>query len=180
MEAEGDIARGDDVFFLETEDVISWLEGTVDELRSRKAEFNRLSFDPERKTPGRYMRLGVDFDSVDMKKEIEMDGERIEGEAISPGIFRGTVRILRHADEGFSVEMGDVVVTKALDPGQTQVLLLAGALILEVGGTLSHGAILARERGIPTVGQVKDATRVLKNGQLVRVDGGRGTIISLE
>jgi phosphohistidine swiveling domain-containing protein len=176
MEAEGVLARYDDVFFLETRDVISWLEGIGEGHLAKKAEFNRLSFDPERKTPGRYLRLGVDFDSVFMKKEIDMDGERIEGEAISPGSFRGTVRVLRHADEGFSVEMGDVVVTKALDPGQTQVLLLAGALILEVGGILSHGAILARERGIPTVGQVKDATRILHEGQTVMVDGSSGYI----
>jgi pyruvate,water dikinase len=54
--------------------------------------------------------------------------------------------------------------------------MLAGALVMEVGGMLSHGAILARELGIPTVGQVKDATRILRNGQRILVDGNTGRI----
>jgi len=143
---------------------------------AEKAAFNRLSFDPERPMPGRYMRLGVDFDSVKGGEDAPNSDGGIAGEAISPGSYRGRVRVLHHADEGFGVERGNVVVAKALDPGQSHILSLAGALILEVGGTLSHGAILARERGIPTVGHVKDATRILYDGQTVMVDGSRGYI----
>ena len=75
------------------------------------------------------------------------------------------------------MEKGDVLVTRCLDPGQTHFLMMAGALILEVGGMLSHGAILARELGVPTVAQVRTATARLRDGQKVLVNGSRGTVV---
>jgi pyruvate,water dikinase len=79
-----------------------------------------------------------------------------------------------------SISPGSVLVTKSIDPGQTQVFTQAGGLILEVGGILFHGAILAREFGIPTVAQVKRATKIFHDGQDVVVDGTKGEVVIIK
>ena len=68
------------------------------------------------------------------------------------------------------------LVAEFTDPGWTPLFVNAGGLILEVGGTLNHGAIVAREYGIPAVVGVRDATTRLSTGQRVRVDGNRGFV----
>jgi pyruvate,water dikinase len=73
-----------------------------------------------------------------------------------------------------------VLVTQATSPGWAPLLLSAGALVTEIGGTLSHGAIIAREYGLPAVLNVADATRRIRDGQLLRVDGIDGTVQLLE
>ena len=66
------------------------------------------------------------------------------------------------------------------NPGWTPVYALAGGLVTEEGGLLSHGSIVARERGLPAVIQVRDATHLLHDGQRVRVDGDRGSVMVLD
>ena len=79
-----------------------------------------------------------------------------------------------------SILPGIVLVTKSIDPGQTQAFTSAGGLILEVGGVLSHGAILAREFGIPTVARVNRATTLFHDGQEVVVNGTKGEVVVIE
>ena len=74
------------------------------------------------------------------------------------------------------IQKGDVLVTPSIDPGQTLAFSVAGAIVLEVGGMLSHGAILAREFGIPTVGGVMGAVDKFRDGQMIEVDGNTGMI----
>ena len=72
------------------------------------------------------------------------------------------------------------LVAPTTDPGWTPLFLLAGALIMEVGGVISHGAVVAREYGIPAVAAVADATVRLRTGQRVVVDGSNGTVTPIE
>jgi pyruvate,water dikinase len=75
---------------------------------------------------------------------------------------------------------GEILVARATDPGWTPLFINAKGIILEIGGALQHGAVVAREYGIPCVSGVNDATHVLKDGQLVEVDGSNGIVRILE
>jgi pyruvate,water dikinase len=79
------------------------------------------------------------------------------------------------ADWG-KVLVGDIIIAPVIDPGMAPLLGIAGGFIAEMGGTLSHGAIIAREYGLPTVANVEGAMTRLQEGQRVMVDAGAGTI----
>ena len=76
------------------------------------------------------------------------------------------------------LEPGEILVAPSTDPGWTPLFLTAGGLVMEMGGANSHGAVVAREYGIPAVVGVPDATTRLKTGQTVTVDGAAGTVVS--
>ena len=103
----------------------------------------------------------------------------LRGTGVSPGVHEGVVRVL-DSPVGADLEPGEVLVAATTDPGWTPLFLLAGALVMEVGGVVSHGAVVAREYGIPAVAAVPDATRRLRTGQRVRVDGGTGVVRVLD
>lgn len=106
------------------------------------------------------------------------EGELV-GVAISPGLVRGRVKILRSADEK-KLLPGEILVTRATDPGWTPLFINAGGIILEIGGALQHGAVVAREYGLPCVSNVDGATDILHDGQWVEVDGSHGSVRILE
>lgn len=103
-------------------------------------------------------------------------GARLQGLGISPGRARGRVRVLRSPAEGNRLAQGDILVTHAVDPGWTPLFMNAGGIILEMGGRLSHGAVVAREYGIPAVVNLEGVARRLVDGQEVTVDGTRGIV----
>ena len=74
------------------------------------------------------------------------------------------------------LEPGDILVTRATDPGWTPVFSTISGLVLEIGGQLSHGAIVAREYGLPEVINVTGATRQIQDGETITVDGSAGTV----
>ena len=84
--------------------------------------------------------------------------------------------VLADVRESQNLRAGDVLVTRQTDPGWGPVFPLISGLVVERGGMLSHGAIIAREFGIPSVVGVRDATRRISHGSVVRVDGNRGTV----
>jgi pyruvate,water dikinase len=103
----------------------------------------------------------------------------LAGVSISPGVARGRVKVLRHADEK-PLLPGEILVTRATDPGWTPLFIHAGGIVLEIGGALQHGAVVAREYGIPCVSGLTGATELLADGQLVEVDGTNGLVRALE
>ena len=106
------------------------------------------------------------------------DGE-LSGVPISPGVVQGRVRVLHSASEK-KLLPGEILVARATDPGWTPLFINARGIILEIGGALQHGAVVAREYGIPCVSGLDDATSKLKDGQLVEVDGSNGIVRILE
>jgi len=102
------------------------------------------------------------------------EGE-IVGTAVSSGIASGPIKVLHSPDEK-PLERGDILVARATDPGWTPLLVNASAVILEVGGMLQHGALVAREYGLPCVTGVTNATTLWEDGTMVEVDGTNGTI----
>jgi phosphoenolpyruvate synthase/pyruvate phosphate dikinase len=97
------------------------------------------------------------------------------GQPISPGVVQGPVKVLHSPDEK-PVLPGDILVARATDPGWTPLFTNAAAIILEVGGILQHGSLVAREYGKPCVAGIDNITHLLRDGQLVEVDGLQGTI----
>jgi pyruvate,water dikinase len=100
----------------------------------------------------------------------------LHGNASSAGIARGPARVLRNLGEVDRLKPGDVMVARTTMPAWTPLFAVACAIVVETGGVLSHPAVTAREYGIPAVLGVSDATRVLRDGQLLEVDGTRGTV----
>ncbi|MEV6275157.1 aminotransferase class III-fold pyridoxal phosphate-dependent enzyme [Nocardia sp. NPDC051832] len=108
------------------------------------------------------------------------DGSGLKGLGCSPGVVEGPVRVLTSLRDIGRLRTGDILVTQFTDPGWTPALGLVAGVVTEVGGMLSHAAVIGREYGIPAVLNVPDATRTLRSGQRVRVDGGAGTVEILD
>ena len=102
--------------------------------------------------------------------------EGLRGSPASPGVVSGTARVIR-SPTGARLEPGEILVAPSTDPGWTPLFLTAGALVMEMGGMMSHGAVVAREYGIPAVVGVAGATEQITTGQRVTVDGSAGTVV---
>lgn len=102
------------------------------------------------------------------------EGE-VSGTPISPGISRGRIKVLSEPDEK-PLLRGEILVARATDPGWTPLFVNASAVILEIGGMLQHGALVAREYGLPCVSGIPNATSLWQDGTLVEVDGSSGLI----
>jgi pyruvate,water dikinase len=103
-------------------------------------------------------------------------GDVLRGLPASAGVVEGRARVLRGPEEMGLLEPGEVLVVHTTDVGWTPLFLLAAGVITELGGPLSHAAIVAREFGVPSVVNVEGATRVIRTGDWVRVDGDRGFV----
>jgi len=138
----------------------------VEELR-RTAE--RRAADPVDPNP-------PDFLVGDDALPLPTDGARLQGLGISPGIARGRVRVIRRPDEGERLLPGEILVARATDPSWTPLFHRAGGLLLELGGLLSHGAVVAREYHLPGVANLPGITQRLVDGTEVTMDGRSGTV----
>jgi phosphoenolpyruvate synthase/pyruvate phosphate dikinase len=88
--------------------------------------------------------------------------------------------VVHSLDEADKLEKGDILVAPYTNPGWTPLFSLASGIVMEERGLLSHGAVVARECGIPTVLRIKDAVRVFQDGQLLHIDGDRGVVEIME
>lgn len=177
--AAGTLAQPDDLAYLtipELEALASGSErdwrGVVSERRAaHRREERRRQVPRVLVSDGRafYEGLGVDTDG---------DGV-ITGSPVSPGKVEGTVRIVFDPNEA-QLGQGEILVCPGTDPAWTPLFMLAGGLITEVGGMMTHGSVVAREYGIPAVVGVHQATQRLQDGQTIRLDGTSGTIEVLE
>lgn len=105
-------------------------------------------------------------------------GVLLKGMPGSPGLAEGTVKIINNPGEFFKLQSGNVLVCRFTDPSWTPLFSVACGIVCDTGGPLSHAAIVAREYGIPAVLGTGNATSVLKNGDIVRIDGSSGTVTS--
>ena len=99
-----------------------------------------------------------------------------QGVATGTGIARGRARILRHPAEGGQLQPGEILVAPSTDPGWTPLFLKVAGLVVETGGQMSHGAIVAREFALPAVVNLPGILNVIKTGDEIEVDGLRGVV----
>jgi pyruvate,water dikinase len=99
----------------------------------------------------------------------------VRGTPASPGSVTGVARVIL-SPRGAHLEPGEILVAPSTDPGWTPLFLTAGGLVMEMGGMMSHGAVVAREYGIPAVVGVDGATERIATGDTITVDGSTGVV----
>lgn len=179
------LAHAADVFHLPWSDVLALHEGrlTADDARRQIARYQSLRVAYRHFEPPGILGTGDGAAQrlLPARPGIEKPGPgRLLGVACSAGAREGAARIVRTLDEARHFRRGEVLVTQYTNPGWTPLFSLASAIVMEEGGLLSHGAVVARECGIPAVLQVRDATRRLTDGQRLRVDGTGGFVDVLD
>ena len=116
--------------------------------------------------------------------EIDVDAARSEavvsGAAVSPGVVEGIAKLILDPDGDDDLEPGEILVCRTTDPSWASLMMVASALVIDIGGAISHGAIVARELGIPCVTGTRNGTQSVRTGDKLRVDGSAGTVEILE
>ena len=133
----------------------------------------------ERWTAYRKVDLPAQWVGAPLAQPVESGEEArlgpFQGRGVSPGVAEGRARVARSASDADALKHGDILVCHTTDPSWTPYFGLAAGVIIEMGGPLSHGAIVARELGIPCV-IVENATRRIHEGHRIRLDGSTGRI----
>jgi phosphohistidine swiveling domain-containing protein len=187
------IAAADDLFFLTTDEVDALVSGSAmfpDHVRDlialrRRAHAELSALNP----PDSFALPAGEYLTTDdvaagpaafaLRALAPKSGDRapgLSGVAACGGSATARATILADVSEAHRLAAGDILVTRQTDPGWGPVFPLISGLVMERGGMLSHGAIIAREFGIPSVVGVKDATRLIPQGGRVRIDGNRGLV----
>ena len=121
--------------------------------------------------------VGEYLGAVFVAPEVRSEAEKVRGLAVSPGVYEGSARLIRGAQDFVRIEKGDILVTRATSPAFNTVLPLLGAIVTDRGGLLSHAAIVSREYGIPAVVGCIEATARIPDNARVRVDGNTGEVV---
>jgi pyruvate,water dikinase len=107
-------------------------------------------------------------------------GSELRGVSGSPGVVQGIARVVTDPGDPSALQPGDILVAPFTDPSWTPLFMTAGAVVVEVGGQISHAVIVSRELGLPCVVSLEGATRSIPDGARISVDGGQGTVTVLE
>ncbi|WP_017316999.1 glycerol-3-phosphate acyltransferase [Mastigocladopsis repens] len=169
-----------DIFFLEFEEVrrlvesfepdfVEQLQDLVQLRRTQLAQNGQLN-------PVPLLVYGNNPPALPLRTAIASPDHVLQGIPASPGQAEGRVKVLRNLQAVPDIDKDTILVVPYTDSGWAPLLVRAGGLIAEAGGRLSHGAIIAREYGIPAIMDVKSATWMLQDGQRVRIDGYRGIV----
>jgi pyruvate,water dikinase len=171
LAAAGAIDDPEDIFYLTLAEISGPLPGDARELialrRARRAEYQQLDL------PGNWYRT-----PIVTKRSDTVDGAPdglLDGIGVSDGIVEGTVRVV--LDPTFAeVEPDEILVTPTTDPSWASIMFISAGLVVDIGGQLSHAAVVARELGIPCVVNTRIGSRTLQTGDRVRIDGSTGTV----
>jgi phosphoenolpyruvate synthase/pyruvate phosphate dikinase len=174
---EGWLKQEEDVFMLRTEDIRDIAQHRADKARILAVTaFRRLMYRGYRmlEPPG---ELGKGISQQTPDPLVESSGNvLLRGTGCSVGKVQARARVVTTLAECSSLNPREILVTRSTDPAWTTVLGLVSGVVTEVGGLLSHGAVLGREYGLPTVLNVSGATHLIKTGQMLEVDGRLGTV----
>jgi pyruvate,water dikinase len=174
--AQGALAQPEDVFLTQVEELRSLargepVPGLAQRIARRQADARRdAALTPPPVVIGRWEPEAAPPAAVQV----------LRGLPASAGVVEGPARVLARPDGEEQVLPGEILVAPFTDPGWTPCFLNAAALVTDIGGLLSHGCIIAREYGLPAVVNTGVATRCLRTGQRLHVDGGRGEVRVLD
>ncbi|MEZ4383631.1 MAG: PEP/pyruvate-binding domain-containing protein [Nannocystaceae bacterium] len=174
--AQGRLEAADDVFFLEFDEILGALERGEDHrerVRTRRARVARSGA----LRPPRLLTSEGEQPRPPAPKDLPPG--TLAGLAASSGVVEGRARVVLDPRRD-DLEDGEILVAPFTDPGWTPLFIHAGGLVMEVGGLMTHGSVVAREYGIPAVVGVDGCTTRIRSGQRLRVDGGAGTVTILE
>lgn len=170
--AEGVLDDQEEVWFLRIDELLAALDGeSIDvDVTARRAEFERhksMNAPPVLTSEGETLTGQVDREDVPKGTLV--------GTGVSGGVVEGVARVIHDPTEE-TIESGEILIAPSSDPGWTPLFLNAAGMVVEVGGRMSHGALVAREYGIPAVVSVPEATNKIKTGQRIRIDGTQGIV----
>jgi pyruvate,water dikinase len=176
MAARGLIDTPSDIHFLGREEAFALFRGHLHGAPAKvKIAGRRHNFE-------RYLAKDVTLPmhlnrgrGIDLEDATGIEDGIVRGQPTSGGRITGTARIVKTVEGIGTVRQGEILVTNATDPGWTPVFMVISGIVLETGGMLAHGSLLAREYGFPAV-QVAGATELIPDGALVTVDGDTGLV----
>lgn len=143
-------------------------------IRTRKNDFTQF----EKLAPPRIMTSDGEIITGAYKRE-HLPAGAMAGLAVSSGTVEGRARVILNM-EAADLEPGDILVTTFTDPSWTPLFVSIKGLVTEVGGLMTHGAVIAREYGLPAVVGVENATKLIRDGQRIRVNGTDGYVELLD
>lgn len=174
---KGQLAEEKDIFYLGFEEIYTAVQENTDLMElvtQRKEEYQHY----EKLTPPRLLTSdGEEIKAGYDKKNLPENA--LVGMPVSSGVIEGIAKVITDPS-GASLDKGEILVAPFTDPGWTPLFINAAGLVMEVGGLLTHGTVVAREYGIPAVVGIIDATKQIKNGQKIRVDGDAGFVLVIE
>lgn len=171
--AEGLIDQAEDIFYLKIDDIRS-KQGLKQIVSDNRAAYQRELL--RTTIPRIVLNTGETYYSA---QNISSKSKILQGLPLSAGIYEGKVRVVFDPNTS-KLQEGEILVTESTNPAWTPLFITAKGLIMEYGGPVSHGGIVAREYGIPAVVGIPSATDLLKDGQMVRVNGETGTVEILD
>jgi pyruvate,water dikinase len=176
LAAAGRLENPDDVFFLTLREARQAVHGTdLRNLVSPRRQAYALEL-RRRRVPRVLLSDGTEPEAAAATSAAVLDGDgALIGTPASAGTVTGVARVVLDP-VGARLQPGEILVTPSTDPGWTPLFLTAGGLVMEMGGANSHGAVVAREYGIPAVVGVPDATHRIPNGEPITVNGAAGTV----
>ncbi|MBW8350997.1 phosphoenolpyruvate synthase [Bacillus sp. IITD106] len=170
---EGVIHKKEDMYYLtfeELREVVRSNKLDYEIIRKLKDEYKLY----EKLTPPRVITSDGEIIVGEYKRK-NLPTEAIAGLPVSSGVIEGRARVILNMEDA-DLEDGDILVTAFTDPSWTPLFVSIKGLVTEVGGLMTHGAVIAREYGLPAVVGVENATKLIKNGQRIRVHGTEGYI----
>lgn len=139
-------------------------------INKRKEEYKSF----EKLTPPRVITSDGEIIAGEYKRE-NLPAGAIVGLAVSSGVVEGRARVILNMEDA-NLEDGDILVTSFTDPSWTPLFVSIKGLVTEVGGLMTHGAVIAREYGLPAVVGVENATKLISDSQRIRVNGTEGYV----
>jgi rifampicin phosphotransferase len=177
---EGVVDRPEDVFYLDRDEVAELLLTPVDR-RALVAERREVHERQRRMKPPSIVGKAPEppsgpADRFDGAHVESTEADVLRGTGASGGVVRGTARVVLTSAEFGRVQPGDIIVCPSSNPSWVPVFTIAGGLVTNTGGILSHAAVVAREFGLPAVVGTRDATTRIHDGQQLEIDGSAGTV----
>jgi phosphoenolpyruvate synthase/pyruvate phosphate dikinase len=173
----GAIGERDDIYYLDFEelrDVVITERVDRELIRQRREAF----IEYQALTPPRVLTSDGEAVSGTYRRD-DLPSGALVGLAVSAGVIEGRARVILDMSEA-DLEPGDILVTAFTDPSWTPLFVTIAGLVTEVGGLMTHGAVIAREYGLPAVVGVEHATRLIRDGQRIRVHGTEGYVSVVE
>jgi pyruvate,water dikinase len=167
------IREKEDIYYLTFEElhgVVRTSEMDYQIISKRKEEYKSY----ERLTPPRAITSDGEIVAGEYKRE-KLPSGAIVGLPVSSGVIEGRARVISNLENAV-LEDGDILVTSFTDPSWTPLFISIKGLVTEVGGLMTHGAVIAREYGLPAVVGVESATKLIRDGQRIRVHGTEGYV----
>ncbi|MBL7186452.1 MAG: hypothetical protein ISS70_09005 [Phycisphaerae bacterium] len=174
------LSAQDDIFFLRLDEMSPVMQGNASFDANKVVAARRAEYDKDSLITPPDVIFGKFDPATCISPEPDEQAGVLNGLAVSPGVVTGKARVILRADADEHLLADEILVAPFTDPGWTPYFVPASAIVMDEGGMISHGSIIAREYGIPAVVNVGGATRIIKTGQTIQVDGNRGIVTILQ